>query len=41
VAAVVIGRHISRGWQPTLGQTNDALLQALPQPFDWDMCAVH
>ncbi len=34
VAAVVIGRHVNRGWG-----ANDQHLQALP-PFDWNECAV-
>lgn len=35
VAAVVIGRYINRQWH-----RNDARLRALPQPFDWDHCAI-
>lgn len=35
VTTLVIGRHISRGYQD-----NDGRLRALP-PFDWDTCAVH
>lgn len=34
VAAVVIGRHLKRGW----GQ-NERRLQALARPFDWAKCA--
>ena len=35
VAAVVIGRHVNRGWHH-----NDRHLRNLPQPFDWDHCAL-
>ena len=35
VAAVVIGRHLNRGWHE-----NDRRLHALPTPFDWDSCAL-
>ena len=33
VAAVVIGRHLNRGWG-----SNDSQLNGLPKPFDWDHC---
>lgn len=36
VAAVVIGRHLSRRWHQ-----NDRRLNALPRPFDWEICAHH
>jgi len=35
VAAVVIGRHVNRGWRH-----NDHHLNRLPQPFDWEKCAL-
>jgi predicted amidophosphoribosyltransferase len=35
VAAVVIGRHINRDWDE-----NDRRLDELPQPFDWERCAL-
>lgn len=35
VAAVVIGRYVNRGWRH-----NDRHLQRLPQPFDWERCAL-
>ncbi|MDQ6836192.1 MAG: phosphoribosyltransferase [Actinomycetota bacterium] len=35
VAAVVIGRHLRRDWRD-----NDRRLQALPQPFHWERCAL-
>lgn len=35
VAAVVIGRHINRGWHE-----NDRRLRALAPTFDWSLCAV-
>ena len=34
VAALVIGRHVNRGWHQ-----NDRQLRALTQPFDWERCA--
>ncbi len=34
VAAVVIGRHLNRGWG-----SNDRQLSGLPKPFDWERCA--
>jgi orotate phosphoribosyltransferase len=34
VAAVVIGRHLNRGWHE-----NDQRLRRLPRPFDWSRCA--
>jgi predicted amidophosphoribosyltransferase len=34
VAAVVIGRHLKRGWRD-----NDRRLKALSSPFDWQTCA--
>ena len=33
IAAVVIGRHVNRGWRD-----NDARLGALERPFDWRRC---
>jgi orotate phosphoribosyltransferase len=36
VAAVVLGRHVKRGWRE-----NDRRLHALAQPFDWGSCAWH
>jgi hypothetical protein len=33
VAAVVIGRHLNRGWG-----ANDSQLNGLAKPFDWDHC---
>jgi hypothetical protein len=33
VAAVVIGRHLNRGWG-----SNNSQLSGLPTPFDWDHC---
>jgi predicted amidophosphoribosyltransferase len=36
VAAVVIGRHVKRGWRE-----NDRRLRSLSQPFDWSACAWH
>ncbi|HZE04727.1 MAG TPA: hypothetical protein VE127_05860 [Solirubrobacteraceae bacterium] len=35
VAAVVIGRHVNRGWHH-----NDRHLRMLPQPYDWSRCAL-
>jgi predicted amidophosphoribosyltransferase len=35
VAALVIGRHVNRGWHH-----NDRQLRSLAQTFDWDRCAV-
>lgn len=35
VAALVIGRHVNRGWR-----NNDRHLRALPLPFDWTRCAL-
>ena len=35
VAALVIGRHVNRGWHH-----NDRQLRTLSQPFDWERCAV-
>ncbi len=35
VAALVIGRHLNRGWGG-----NDARLHRLAAPFDWDACAL-
>jgi hypothetical protein len=35
VAAVVIGRHLNRGWHE-----NDRRLSELRQPFDWTRCAL-
>jgi predicted amidophosphoribosyltransferase len=36
VAAVVIGRHVKRGWRE-----NERRLHALARPFDWSSCAWH
>lgn len=35
VAAVVIGRHVNREWDE-----NHRRLSELPQPFDWERCAL-
>jgi predicted amidophosphoribosyltransferase len=35
VAALVVGRHVNRGWGH-----NDRQLRSLPQPFDWQTCAL-
>lgn len=35
LAAVVIGRHVNRGWH-----ANDQRLRALTPPFDWSRCAL-
>lgn len=35
VAAVVIGRHLNRGWR-----NNDDRIRNLPRPFDWSCCAL-
>jgi predicted amidophosphoribosyltransferase len=35
VAAVVIGRHLNRGWRE-----NDQRLRRLTQPFDWSRCGL-
>lgn len=35
VAAVVVGRHLNRGWA-----RNDARLRTMPRPFDWNRCAL-
>jgi hypothetical protein len=35
VAALVIGRYVNRGWRH-----NDEHLRSLPQPFDWETCAL-
>jgi hypothetical protein len=35
VAAVVIGRHLNRAWG-----ANDARLNGLPRPFDWNRCVL-
>lgn len=35
VAAVVIGRHLNREWHE-----NDRRLRGIPQPFDWNRCAL-
>ncbi|MGH2871001.1 MAG: hypothetical protein ACRDL5_00870, partial [Solirubrobacteraceae bacterium] len=35
VAAVVIGRHVNRGWGG-----NDQRLRALAAPFDWERCVL-
>jgi hypothetical protein len=35
VAALVIGRYVTRGWRG-----NDRRLQALQRPFDWSRCAL-
>ena len=36
VAAVVIGRHVKRGWRE-----NEQRLHALARPFDWSSCPWH
>jgi len=35
VAAVVIGRHLNRGWHE-----NDRRLRGITQPFDWSRCGL-
>jgi predicted amidophosphoribosyltransferase len=35
VAAVVIGRHLNRGWHQ-----NDRRLRGLTQPFEWNRCSL-
>jgi adenine/guanine phosphoribosyltransferase-like PRPP-binding protein len=35
VAALVIGRHLNRGYRD-----NDRRLRAIPTPFDWSACAI-
>jgi hypothetical protein len=35
IAAVVIGRHVNRGWHQ-----NDRHLRALEQPYDWGHCVI-
>jgi predicted amidophosphoribosyltransferase len=35
VAALVIGRHLKRGWHE-----NDRRLRTVARPFDWDHCAL-
>jgi hypothetical protein len=35
IGAVVIGRHVNRGWHD-----NDRQLRALEQPYDWRHCAI-
>jgi predicted amidophosphoribosyltransferase len=35
VAAVVIGRHLNRGWRH-----NDGRIRRLDQPFDWNLCGL-
>lgn len=35
VSAVVLGRYVNRGWRQ-----NDRHLRSLPQPFDWQTCAL-
>jgi hypothetical protein len=35
VSALVIGRHVNRGWR-----NNDRQLRGLSQPFDWQTCAL-
>jgi predicted amidophosphoribosyltransferase len=35
IAAVVIGRHLNRGWHQ-----NDRRIQSLSPPFDWNRCAL-
>jgi hypothetical protein len=41
VALVMIGRHVRRGYELTPDTTAGALLDDLPDAFDWDTCAVH
>jgi|SRR5215207_587891 len=43
VALVVAGRHVHRTYEPVRGsgKTCGELLDALPENFDWDTCAVH
>jgi hypothetical protein len=35
LAAVVVGRHVNRGWRE-----NDRQLRALAEPFDWSRCTL-
>lgn len=43
VALVVIGRHVNPKYEPVdgSGTTCGDLLEALPEDFDWNTCAVH
>jgi predicted amidophosphoribosyltransferase len=43
VALVVIGRHVRPEYEPVNGSGEDCgdLFNALPEDFDWDICAVH
>ncbi|HEX5983644.1 MAG TPA: hypothetical protein VFY69_05490 [Solirubrobacterales bacterium] len=43
VALVVIGRHVHRDYEPAKGsgKTCGDLLDALPEEFSWETCAVH
>jgi hypothetical protein len=42
VGLVVIGRHMRRSWQVTVGgPTWGERLDELPREFDWEICAVH
>lgn len=43
VSLVVIGRHVSRDYEPAKGSGESCgdLLDALPEDFDWATCAVH
>lgn len=43
VALVVIGRHVRPEYEPVSGSGEDCgdLLKALPEDFDWDICAAH
>jgi predicted amidophosphoribosyltransferase len=43
VALVVIGRHVRPEYEPVNGSGKDCgdLFNALPEDFDWDICAAH
>jgi predicted amidophosphoribosyltransferase len=43
VALVVIGRHVRPEFEPVNGSGEDCgdLFKALPEDFDWDICAAH
>ncbi|MGE5283247.1 MAG: hypothetical protein ACM3N0_13185, partial [Chloroflexota bacterium] len=43
VALVVIGRHVRRDYEPVQGSGESCgdILDALPESFDWTICAVH
>jgi predicted amidophosphoribosyltransferase len=43
LALVVVGRHVRRDFEPVKGSGKacGALLDALPEDFNWESCAVH